>query len=62
MHRADRIVVAEFRQALEHRLAVLGLHDVEAEQIGDRRLRQRAVDDGLEESEPVVRRGSVRPA
>ena len=44
----------EFRQAFEHRLAGLGLHDVEAEQVGDRRLGQRAVDDGLEKSEAVV--------
>ena len=54
VHRADRIVMLELRHAFEHGLAGLDLDEVEAEQVGDRRLRQRAVDDGLEKSEPVV--------
>ena len=51
MHGADRIVVAEFRETLEYRTAVLGLDQVKAQQFTDRRLRQRAADDdGFQEA------------
>ena len=54
MHAADRIVVAKLRQALEHRAAVLGFDQVKVQQLGDRRLRQRAADDRFEKAEPVI--------
>src|SRR5579864_3214387 len=54
MHAADRIVMAKFRQALEHRAAVIGLDQMKAQQFADRRLRQRAADDGFQETKAII--------
>ena len=54
MHHADWIVVAKFRHAFEHRLAFFGLDQIESEQVGHRRLRQRAVDDRVQEAKAVI--------
>src|SRR6186997_672244 len=55
MHGAERIVVTEFRQALEGRLAVLDVDELEAERLRDRRSRIGPVDQLLQEGEPVGR-------
>src|SRR5665213_3687047 len=60
MHGADRIVVVEFRHALENGAAVFGLGQMKTHQFADRRLRQRAADDGFEKAEPVVGFEDVR--
>ena len=54
MNGPDRIVVPEFRQALEHGAARFGFNEVEAQQLADRRIGMRAVDNAAQEAEAVI--------
>ena len=60
MHSADRVVVAKFRHALKHRAALFDLDQMEAEQLADRRVRHRAVDDAFQETKAIVGFENIR--
>ena len=54
VHRANWIVVVEFRYALEYGASLFGFNQVKAHEPADRRIRHRAGDDCFQEAKAVV--------
>src|SRR6478609_6065935 len=54
MHRANWIVVVEFRHTLEYGASLFDFNQVKAHELADRRIRHRAGDDCFQEAKAVV--------